>query len=318
MLLEVSDLYVWFYKKREIIKAVNGVFFSLLPKETLGLVGESGCGKSITALSIMRLVPAPGEIIKGKIYFLNKNILELPSKEMQKLRGREISMIFQDPMTALNPVFTIGEQIEEVYRYHFGLSKKQARERSIEMLKKVGIPNAEDRINAYPHQLSGGMRQRVMIAMALATHPKLLIADEPTTALDVTIQAQVLELMLNLKKEMNMAILFISHDLTVVAQIAERIAVMYAGKIVEMAETVEIFRNPMHPYTEGLLEAIPRIEHVFEEKHRLKAINGEMVPISTGCAFAPRCGKKRSICLKQLPPLKKVSSNHWVYCWLYE
>ena len=317
MLLKVIDLHVWFRKKREIIRAVNGVSFSLSSNESLGLVGESGSGKTITALAIMRLIPAPGEIVKGEIWFDDQNLLTLSPNEMQHLRGKKIGMIFQDPMTALNPVFTIGEQISEVYRYHFGCSAKEARERSIEMLKKVGIPGAESRFDVYPHQLSGGMRQRVMIAMALAAHPKLLIADEPTTALDVTIQAQVLELMLNLKKEMNMSILFISHDLAVVAQIAQKIAVMYAGKIVEMAIAEEIFKNPMHPYTQGLLEAIPRIENISFNRRHLKSIAGEGWGLVTGCAFAPRCNKKLSICPRQFPPYKNISPTHKVACWLY-
>jgi len=249
MLLKVHNLHVWFRKKKQTIPAVNGVSFSIAQDDTLGLVGESGSGKTITALAILGLVPPPGEIIKGEILFLGQNLLFLPPKRWQQLRGKEISIIFQDPMTSLNPVFTIGEQIAEVFTHHFEYSAKEAKIKAIELLKKVGIPAAESRLNTYPHQLSGGLRQRVMIAIALAAQPKLLIADEPTTALDVTVQAQILELMLNLKRQMGMSILFISHDLTVVAQVVRRIAVMYAGKIIEMANTEELFKNPLHPYT---------------------------------------------------------------------
>jgi len=319
MLLEIKDLHVWFKKKSGIIKAVNGVSFSISSNESLGLVGESGSGKSVTALSVLRLVPSPGEIVRGEIKFEGRNLLTLPEQELYHLRGRKIAMIFQDPMTALNPVFTIGEQIEEVFNYHLGYTKKESRSKTIELLKLVGIPGAESRLNAYPHQLSGGMRQRVMIAMALAAQPKLLIADEPTTALDVTVQAQILTLLQRLKKEMEMSILFISHDLTVVAQIAERIAVMYAGSIVETAKTEEIFTKPLHPYTEGLLKAIPNIEHVSIKKDFFKAIpeGKEVFNSEIYCPFIHRCSKKISICLNQRPSLKEISPGHKVACWLY-
>ncbi|MDL1965825.1 MAG: ABC transporter ATP-binding protein, partial [Candidatus Desulfofervidus auxilii] len=288
MLLKVHNLHVWFRKKKQTIPAVNGVSFSIAQDDTLGLVGESGSGKTITALAILGLVPPPGEIIKGEILFLGQNLLFLPPKRWQQLRGKEISIIFQDPMTSLNPVFTIGEQIAEVFTHHFEYSAKEAKIKAIELLKKVGIPAAESRLNTYPHQLSGGLRQRVMIAIALAAQPKLLIADEPTTALDVTVQAQILELMLNLKRQMGMSILFISHDLTVVAQVVRRIAVMYAGKITEMANTEELFKNPLHPYTQGLLNAIPRIEDISDKKRHLRTIAGQNGQAFTtlGCSFA--------------------------------
>ena len=320
MLLKVHNLHVWFRKKKQTIPAVNGVSFSIAQDDTLGLVGESGSGKTITALSILGLVPPPGEIIKGEILFLGQNLLFLPPKRWQQLRGKEISIIFQDPMTSLNPVFTIGEQIAEVFTHHFEYSAKEAKIKAIELLKKVGIPAAESRLNTYPHQLSGGLRQRVMIAIALAAQPKLLIADEPTTALDVTVQAQILELMLNLKRQMGMSILFISHDLTVVAQVVRRIAVMYAGKITEMANTEELFKNPLHPYTQGLLNAIPRIEDISDKKRYLRAITGQNGQAFTtlGCPFAPRCDKRLPICLRRMPDFREYSEKHQVACWLYE
>jgi len=320
MLLKVHNLHVWFRKKKETIPAVNGVSFSIAQDDTLGLVGESGSGKTITALAILGLVPPPGEIIKGEILFLGQNLLFLPPKRWQQLRGKEISIIFQDPMTSLNPVFTIGEQIAEVFTHHFEYSAKEAKIKAIELLKKVGIPAAESRLNTYPHQLSGGLRQRVMIAMALAAQPKLLIADEPTTALDVTVQAQILELMLNLKRQMGMSILFISHDLTVVAQVVRRIAVMYAGKITEMANTEELFKNPLHPYTQGLLNAIPRIEDVSDKKRHLRTIAGQNGQAFTtlGCPFARRCDKRLPICLRRMPDFREYSEKHQVACWLYE
>ena len=320
MLLKVHNLHVWFRKKKETIPAVNGVSFSIAQDDTLGLVGESGSGKTITALAILGLVPPPGEIIKGEILFLGQNLLFLPPKRWQQLRGKEISIIFQDPMTSLNPVFTIGEQIAEVFTHHFEYSAKEAKIKAIELLKKVGIPAAESRLNTYPHQLSGGLRQRVMIAIALAAQPKLLIADEPTTALDVTVQAQILELMLNLKRQMGMSILFISHDLTVVAQVVRRIAVMYAGKIIEMANTEELFKNPLHPYTQGLLNAIPRIEDVSDKKRHLRTIAGQNGQAFTtlGCPFARRCDKRLPICLRRMPDFREYSEKHQVACWLYE
>ena len=284
-------------KKNSTLKAVNGVSFTINENERVGLVGESGSGKSITALSLLRLVPKPGEYVKGEVWFQNKNLLSLSEEELYVIRGKQIAMIFQDPMTALNPVFTIGEQISEGLRYHFGLSKKEAKEQAIALLEAVGMPSAASRFNTYPHQLSGGMRQRVMIAMALALRPKLLIADEPTTALDVTIQAQILSLLDKLSQERQMSILFISHDLTVVAQIAQRVMVMYAGIIVETALTEELFKNPLHPYTQGLLRAIPSIKEVSAEKKRLMSIPGERAEqTDIGCPFFSRCVQKMPLC----------------------
>jgi oligopeptide/dipeptide ABC transporter ATP-binding protein len=321
MLVEVNDLHVWFRKKKTTVRAVNGISFSIGHDDSLGLVGESGCGKSVTALAILGLIPQPGKIVKGKIYFLGKNLVSFSQKAWQPVRGKEIAIIFQDPMSALNPVFTIGEQIGETLRYHFRYSTKEIKTKVIELLKKAGIPGADSRLNAYPHQLSGGLRQRAIIAMALATKPKLLIADEPTTALDVTIQAQILKLISNLKKEMGMSILFISHNLTVVAQVAKKIAVMYTGRIVETAQTDSIFKEPLHPYTQGLLKTIPKIEHISLEKKPLKTIVGQSPEgfVLPGCSFAPRCDKKIPICLRQTPDLKAtVDAEHKVACWLYE
>jgi oligopeptide/dipeptide ABC transporter ATP-binding protein len=318
MLLKVKDLHIWFMKKNSTLKAVNGVSFTINENERVGLVGESGSGKSITALSLLRLVPKPGEYVKGEVWFQNKNLLSLSEEELYVIRGKQIAMIFQDPMTALNPVFTIGEQISEGLRYHFGLSKKEAKEQAIALLEAVGMPSAASRFNTYPHQLSGGMRQRVMIAMALALRPKLLIADEPTTALDVTIQAQILSLLDKLSQERQMSILFISHDLTVVAQIAQRVMVMYAGIIVETALTEELFKNPLHPYTQGLLRAIPSIKEVSAEKKRLMSIPGERAEqTDIGCPFFSRCVQKMPLCQQERPPLKEVLPHHKVACWLY-
>ena len=305
-------------KKNSTLKAVNGVSFTINENERVGLVGESGSGKSITALSLLRLVPKPGEYVKGEVWFQNKNLLSLSEEELYVIRGKQIAMIFQDPMTALNPVFTIGEQISEGLRYHFGLSKKEAKEQAIALLEAVGMPSAASRFNTYPHQLSGGMRQRGMIAMALALRPKLLIADEPTTALDVTIQAQILSLLDKLSQERQMSILFISHDLTVVAQIAQRVMVMYAGIIVETALTEELFKNPLHPYTQGLLRAIPSIKEVSAEKKRLMSIPGERAEqTDIGCPFFSRCVQKMPLCQQERPPLKEVLPHHKVACWLY-
>ena len=316
MLLCIRDLNTWFYTKEGIIKAVNGIDLEIAKGESLGLVGESGSGKSVTALSILRLISPPGRIVRGKIEFLGRDLLKLPLKAMYSIRGREISMIFQEPMTALNPVFTVGRQIAEIYQHHLGLSKRQALERTIEMLKLVRIPSPEVNINAYPHQLSGGMRQRVMIAIALACRPRLLIADEPTTALDVTVQAQILRLMDELKRQIGTSILFISHNLSVVAQIANRIAVMYAGKIIEIGILEKILESPAHPYTRGLLAAIPKLGDK-RERH-LEAIPGSFEKInSAGCVFAPRCKEKMPICLEKGPALKKVSADHLVACWQY-
>ncbi|MGB9442785.1 MAG: ABC transporter ATP-binding protein, partial [Desulfobacterales bacterium] len=301
--------------------AVDGVDYEVRKGETLGVVGESGCGKSVTALSIMRLIPdPPGKIIAGDIVFEGQSLLALSNEEMRRIRGNKISMIFQEPMTSLNPVYTIGNQISEALRLHQGLSKKDAHDRSIDMLQLVGIPLPERRVNEHPHQLSGGMRQRAMIAMALSCNPSLLIADEPTTALDVTIQAQILDLMVSLKADLDTAIILITHDLGVVAESAARVVVMYAGKVVEEADVYNIFEHPLHPYTEGLLESIPRIDHSIQKKARLTEIQG-VVPspsqLPAGCHFHPRCPKVMDVCRHENPELKAEKAYHRVRCWLY-
>src|SRR5512132_1419568 len=291
-LLEVNNLQTHFPTRAGLVRAVNGVSFYLDSGELLGLVGESGCGKSITALSIMRLIAPPGKIVGGEITFDGKNLLKLSDAQMRQIRGDDIAMIFQDPMTSLNPVFTVGEQIAEALRLHRKLNRKAARDAAIEAMREVAIPDPARRADDYPHQLSGGMRQRVMIAMALACNPKLLIADEPTTALDVTIQAQILDLMRDLKKRVGAAIVLITHDLGVVAEVAERVVVMYAGKVVEEAPVRELFKEPLHPYTQGLLRSIPRIDTAAIQKKRLEAIPGvvpSLLHLPQGCRFAPRC-----------------------------
>jgi peptide/nickel transport system ATP-binding protein/oligopeptide transport system ATP-binding protein len=320
-LLKIENLKTYFFTEEGVAKAVDGVSLSLQERETLALVGESGCGKSVTALSILRLIPdPPGKIVAGSILFEGINLLELSEKEMRKIRGNKISMIFQEPLTSLNPVFRVGDQIAEVIKLHQQLNKKEAWRKSIEMLKLVGISSPEKRIKDYPHQLSGGMRQRAMIAMALSCHPQLLIADEPTTALDVTIQAQILDLINVLKDELGMALLLITHDLGVVAETAKTVAVMYAGKIVEYADVKELFRNPLHPYTQGLLHSLPRINGDGKEKPRLEAIPGTVPPLLSlpqGCKFSTRCPRVNDRGREAEPPLKKVRANHFVRCWLY-
>ncbi|HEV8265870.1 MAG TPA: ABC transporter ATP-binding protein [Gemmatimonadales bacterium] len=322
-LLRVRDLKTYFVTERGsgTARAVDGVSFDLYPGETLGIVGESGCGKTVTSLSILRLVPEPpGHIRPGSlIEFEGRNLLTLPLPELRAVRGNQIAMIFQEPMTSLNPVFTVGDQIAEAAIIHQHLSRKAARARAIEMLKLVGIPDPEERVDHYPHQLSGGMRQRVMIAMALVCHPKVLIADEPTTALDVTIQAQILELLDRLQAELGMAVLLITHDLGVVAGHAERVVVMYAGQVVESAPTTELFDQPLHPYTEGLMAAVPRID---APQARLRAIPGQ-VPAATawpsGCRFHPRCPHAWAKCAAEEPPLLDGGTPaHSARCWLVQ
>jgi len=322
VLLSISGLKTYFYTEEGVSKAVDGVDYSIEKGETLGVVGESGCGKSVTALSIMRLIPQPpGKIAGGDITFEGQSLLQLSNREMRKIRGNKISMIFQEPMTSLNPVFTIGNQISEAIQLHQKLSKKAALDRTIDMLKLVGISSPERRVREYPHQLSGGMRQRAMIAMALSCNPSLLIADEPTTALDVTIQAQILDLMAGLKEEFNAAIILITHDLGIIAETAARVVVMYAGKIVEEADVYSIFENPLHPYTVGLLQSIPRLDLGVSKKERLQEIKG-MVPIPsqlpTGCLFHPRCPRVMDICHHELPELKLHQEGHKIRCWLYD
>ncbi|MEC9488170.1 MAG: ABC transporter ATP-binding protein, partial [Halanaerobium sp.] len=289
-LIEVRGLQTYFYTEDGVVKAVDGVDFEIYKGETLGVVGESGCGKSVTSLSIMRLIPnPPGKIVGGDILFEGDSLLKKSESEMRKIRGNDISMIFQEPMTSLNPVYTVGDQIAEAIILHQKVSKKEAIERAVEMLRKVGIPLPEQRVNEYPHQLSGGMRQRVMIAMALSCNPKMLIADEPTTALDVTIQAQILELMNELKNEFDASIMMITHDLGVIAEVADRVAVMYAGKIVEYSDAVSIFKNPKHPYTWGLLKSIPRLDKTTERLMNIEGVVPNPLFFPDGCKFHTRC-----------------------------
>lgn len=318
-LLEVKELKTYFYTDAGVARSVDGVTFSVERGKVLGIVGESGCGKSVTSLSIMRLVdPTTGRYEGGSILFNGQDLLQLPEKEMQKLRGNKISMIFQEPMTSLNPVFTIGYQIEESLILHKGMDKKAARDRAVELLELVGIPEAGKRVDEYPHQLSGGMRQRVMIAMALAGDPELLIADEPTTALDVTIQAQILDLLRDLQEKLQMSIIFITHDLGVISEMADEVAVMYAGQIVEKAKTRELFDDPKHPYTVGLMDSIPDIN---QEVDRLKTLEG-LVPslydMPKGCHFAPRCKYACPECEKESIPLTDLGGGRQVRCRRYE
>jgi oligopeptide/dipeptide ABC transporter ATP-binding protein len=321
-LLEVNDLRTQFRTRAGLVRAVDGVSFSLDGGELLGLVGESGCGKSITALSVMRLISPPGEIVTGEILFDGKDLLRLTDEQMRQIRGDDIAMIFQDPMTSLNPVFTVGEQIAEALRLHRKLSRKAARAAAIEAMREVAIPDPARRVDDYPHQLSGGMRQRVMIAMALACDPKLLIADEPTTALDVTIQAQILELLNELRKSRELAVLLITHDLGVVAEVADRVAVMYTGRIVEESPVEELFARPKHPYTEGLLRSVPKLSVEDVVKHeRLQTIEG-VVPSPTnlppGCHFAPRCSYRMPRCTEEEIPLYQLENGVKVRCVLFD
>ena len=314
LLLDVKNLQTQFPTYDGVVRAVDGVSYSIPKGSVLGLVGESGCGKSVTAFSILRLIQHPGKVVGGQILFEGKDLLELKEKEMRSIRGNRISMIFQEPMTSLNPVYTVGNQISEAVVLHQRVSWKEGRNRAIEMLRTVKIPNPEQRVDEYPHQMSGGMKQRVMIAMALACNPKLLIADEPTTALDVTIQAQILDLMRELQSQTGMSMLIITHDLGVVAEIADAVAVMYAGKIVEYAPVKELFANPLHPYTVGLFKSKPKMG---EKRDRLEAIPG-MVPnplsFPPGCRFHPRCPKAVPECSRGEPPLREVTRGHFAAC----
>lgn len=315
-LLEMKGLKTYFYTEQGVSKAVDGVDFEIYPGETLGIVGESGCGKSVTSLSIMRLVPEPpGKIIDGNIFFKGRDLTKLSQAEMREIRGNEISMIFQEPMTSLNPVFTIGEQISEVVILHQKVSKEEAREHSVEMLRKVGIPLPEQRISEYPHQLSGGMRQRVMIAMALSCDPALLIADEPTTALDVTIQAQILDLMNDLKDKFEMSIMMITHDLGVIAEVSDRVAVMYAGKVVEYTDVNTIFANPQHPYTWGLLNSVPRLDKKVARLTTIPGIVPSPYDFPEGCKYNTRCPLADDKCLAAEPEMRVTEDGHQVRCW---
>ena len=314
--LEVKNLKTYFYTDEGEIPAVDGVDFSLERGETLAIVGESGCGKSVTSLSILRLIATPpGKIVDGEILYNGRDLLKLSEKEMRSVRGNDISMIFQEPMTSLNPVFTVGKQIMESLIYHQNMTKEQARERAIEMLRMVDIPNPEKCINNYPHNLSGGMRQRVMIAMALACNPKVLIADEPTTALDVTIQAQILKLMAELQKKTETGIILITHDLGIVAQIARNVMVMYAGEAVEYADVRSIFKDPRHPYTIGLLKSIPSIHETQDELYTIKGMVPSPKNLPKGCLFAPRCEYATERCLQERPSLVDIGEGRKLRCW---
>ena len=318
-LLEIKDEYLSFFTPAGEVKALNGVSFSLEEGEVLGIVGESGSGKSVTAYSIMGLTAFPGKLVSGTIRFNGHQVDEMTEKDFRKMRGNEVSIIFQDPMTSLNPVYTIGNQIEEVIKLHTDKTASEARERARELLELVGINEPDKRLKQYPHELSVGMRQRVMIAIALACEPKLLIADEPTTALDVTIQAQILELMQELREKLGMSIIMITHDLGVVASMCERIAVMYAGHIVEYGTTDEIFYKPGHEYTKGLINSIPKL--TAQETERLVPIEGQPVDLMNppaGCPFAPRCDKCMKICLSKMPPKTQLSETHYSHCWLWQ
>ena len=319
-MLQVKGLKTYYYTEEGVVPAVDGLDFEVAQGETFAIVGESGCGKSVTSLSILGLIPnPPGKIIAGEILYNGEDLLKKTEKQMRAIRGNEISMIFQEPMTSLNPVFTVGRQISESFKYHQHLGKKEARDRAIEMLRLVGIPSPDKVVDDYPHQLSGGMRQRVMIAMALACNPRVLIADEPTTALDVTIQAQIMRLLKQLKEKMGTSIILITHDLGVVAQIAQRVMVMYCGEAVECCAAREIYKNPLHPYTAGLLAAVPKLTD--DDMAELPAIPG-MVPspseLPKGCRFAPRCGKCGPRCLQEKPELVELEDGHKVRCFLYE
>lgn len=317
-LLEVRDLRTCFLTDRGRVRAVDGVSFAISPGETLGVVGESGCGKSMTALSIMGLVPSPlGRIVGGEIWFDGRDLLKLKNKQISRIRGKEIAMIFQDPMTSLNPVLTIGRQITESLQLHLHITPHQAKQRAIELLQLVGVPSPEERINCYPHQFSGGMRQRAMIATALACDPRMIIADEPTTALDVTIQAQIIDLVKGLRKELGTAIMWITHDLGVVAGLCDNVMVMYAGRIVEAASATDLYANPTHPYTLGLLGSVPRLDE--ERKGKLTPIDGmppDLIDLAPGCAFLPRCPNSHDACGRESPVLRAIAPNHKVACWV--
>ncbi len=322
-LLDIQDLRAHFAGRQGEVHAVDGISYSLSKGETVGVVGESGSGKSVSALSILRLVPSPpGRIMGGRILFKGRDLLTLSESEIKRVRGGQISMIFQEPTKSLNPVFTIGEQISEAIRLHQRMKKKEATEQAVEMLRTVGISAPRQRVRAYPHELSGGMRQRVMIAMALSCHPDLLISDEPTTALDVTIQAQILELMEELKEKFDMAVLLITHNLGVVAETARKTVVMYAGKLMEKASTTQLFDNPLHPYTRGLQRSTPRLGQKFRERHRrLQEIPGvvpDLHQLPRGCRFHPRCPHTMAVCKKEEPGMFEVEPDHFVRCFLMD
>jgi len=316
-LLKAKNLKTHFFTHEGTVKAVNGISFEIKLGETLGLVGESGCGKSVTALSIMRLIPhPPGKIVSGEIYFEGRNLLELDERKMRKIRGKKISMIFQEPMTSLDPVFTIGHEIMESIQLHQGLKKEEARQKTIEALKTVGMPDAEKRISHYPHELSGGMRQRAMIAMALSCNPTLLIADEPTTALDVTIQAQILRLINELKEKFGASVMLITHDLGVIAEMCDYVAVMYAGHIVEYTDVDTLFRNPLHPYTKALNKSIPRLDVEVEHLDTIRGLVPNLLDLPSGCPFHSRCDFCLKKCIEEMPELIEIEDHHLVKCHL--
>jgi oligopeptide transport system ATP-binding protein len=318
-LMRVQNLTTRFYTEDGTVYAVNGISYDLYEGETLGIVGESGCGKSVHALSIMGLIPSPpGEVVDGSVEFKGRDLLKLSKDQMRRVRGGEIAMIFQDPMTSLNPVLTIGKQISEALTLHLGMTERQAHDRTVELLEMVGIPQAEERVDSYPHEFSGGMRQRAMIAMALSCNPQVLIADEPTTALDVTIQAQIIDLVKRLRDKLGMAIIWITHDLGIVAGLAEKVNVMYAGFIVEKAPVKQLYHEPRHPYTLGLLASLPRVDKSRERARRLQSIGGlppDLIGLPEGCPFRPRCRYAIDRCSEN-PPLLKVADNHEVACWV--
>jgi len=320
-ILEVKDLKTYFYTEDGVVKAVDGVDFSVKKGEVLGLVGESGCGKSVSSFSILRLVTPPGKVVGGKITFEGKDILKLSQDEMVKMRGDRISMIFQQPQSSLNPVFRVGDQVAEVLITHKGLKKKEAWNKAVELLTKVGIPDPQKKAKSFPHEMSGGQAQRVMIAMALALSPKLLIADEPTTALDVTIQAQILDLIHGLREQTDTAVILITHDLGIIAEMADRVAVMYAGEIVEYADSKPVFAQPLHPYTQGLIGSIPVLGKVVDRLEVIPGLVPNLVDLPPGCRFAPRCKLKEqyglNICELEKPALVEVKPDHKVRCWLY-
>jgi peptide/nickel transport system ATP-binding protein len=321
-LLEIRGLKTHFATDDGMVQAVDGVDLVVDRGETLGVVGESGCGKTVTALSVLKLIAMPpGRIVDGQILWQGRDLVPLRGRELDLIRSKEIAIIFQEPMTSLNPVYTVGEQIAEVLRRHEGLGRRAAHEKTVEMLRLVQIPNAQRRVNDYPHQFSGGMRQRVMIAMALSCSPKLLIADEPTTALDVTIQAQILELLQDLKSRLGMAVMLITHAMGVVAETAQRVVVMYAGKVVEEAPVRQLFGRPLHPYTRGLIRSMPRIDRAATRKTRLEAIGGvvpSLLDPPPGCRFAPRCRFAAAVCREAVPPLREIEAGHRVACVLAE
>lgn len=322
-LLEVQDLKTYFFTSDGVVKAVDGVDFEVYPGEILGLVGESGCGKSVTSFSILQLVDQPGKIVDGKIFFEDRNLLEMETAEMVKMRGDRISMIFQQPQSSLNPVFNVGSQIAEVFQIHNSdISKKEAWKKAVDLLTLVGIPDAESKASAYPHEMSGGQAQRVMIAMALALEPRLLIADEPTTALDVTIQAQILDLILDLRDKLETSVILITHDLGLIAETADRVSVMYAGRIIESADVIPLFQEPLHPYTRGLIASVPILGKVKEELEVIPGSVPNLIDLPEGCKFASRCKARiendLEICLEQEPDLIEHKPGHKVRCWLYQ